>query len=264
MRYNRVVVKVGTSTLTHETGALNLERMDALIRTLNDLMNGGTEVILVSSGAIGAGVGRAKLPGRPASLREKQAAAAIGQCSLIHIYDKLSSEYGHGVAQLLLTALDLSEPVRRENVRKTLDTLIGWGVLPIINANDAVSTEEIETPQDKIFSENDTLSALVAVTAEADLLVLLTDIPGLYDADPRANPDAKLIARVSAVTPQLRAACSGAGTHRGTGGMITKLDAGVMALRHGIDMIITHGENPAALYDAVYGRRPVGTLFSNT
>jgi glutamate 5-kinase len=264
MHYQRTVVKVGTSTLTHDTGALDLERMDRLVRTLADLIGAGREIILVSSGAIGAGVSRVGLPSRPALLREKQAAAAIGQCSLMHVYDKLSSEYGHPVAQILLTAQDLADPHRRENLRHTLETLLEWKVLPIINANDSVSAEEIESSDngETLFGDNDTLSALVAVTAEAELLVLLTDIEGLYDADPRANPDANLIRRVSAITPELRAGCSGAGTSRGTGGMLSKLDAASIALKNGIDMAITHGAYPSALYDLIYKRNPVGTLFT--
>lgn len=261
MRYQKIVVKVGTSTLTHDTGALNLERMDRLVRTLTDLIHAGREIILVSSGAIGAGVSRAALPGRPTLLREKQAAAAVGQCSLMHIYDKLSSEYGRPVAQILLTAHDLSENVRREHLSQTLQTLIEWGVLPIINANDSVSAEEIESQNNKLFGDNDTLSALVALTTGAQLLVLLTDIEGLYDTDPRQNPDAKLIPRVNAVTQDLRAGCSGAGTSRGTGGMLSKLDAGAMVLAQGIDMVITHGEKPESLYDIIYQRNSVGTLF---
>lgn len=262
MYYQKIVIKVGTSTLTHDTGALNLERMDRLVRTLTDLINAGREIILVSSGAIGAGVRRAALPGRPTLLREKQAAAAVGQCSLMHIYDKLASEYGRPVAQILLTAHDLSENIRREHLSQTLHTLIGWGVLPVINANDSVSAEEIESQANKLFGDNDTLSALVALTTQSQLLVLLTDIEGLYDSDPRHNPSAKLISHVSSVTPELRAGCSGAGTSRGTGGMLSKLDAGAMVLAQGIDMVITHGNAPESLYDIVNRRKSVGTLFS--
>ena len=261
MHYQKIVVKVGTSTLTHANGSSNLERMDQLIRAISELMNAGREVILVSSGAISVGGSRMKRAERPTLLREKQAAAALGQVTLMHLYDKLAAEYGHPVAQILLTAHDLSEPERRDNLHNTFETLLSWGVLPVVNENDSVSPEEIESSQTRLFGDNDTLSARVAALVQADLLVLLTDIPGLYDSDPRKNPAAKLVERVTEITPELRAGTSGAGTSRGTGGMQTKLSAGELAMENGIDMFIAHGENPMTLLDVVYGRKPVGTLF---
>ena len=256
----RVVVKVGTSTLTHDTGRLNLYSMERLSRTLSDLEGMGHEIILVSSGAIGIGTAKMGLAERPTQLRMKQAAAAVGQCMMMHLYDKMFGEYNRVVAQILLTGEDVDAPVRAEHLHNTFESLLELGVIPIVNENDSVSSAEIETGQCKVLGDNDTLSAMVARLCRADLLVLLSDIDGLYDAGPRTDPGAKLIQEVNAVTPELRAMAGGAGTWRGTGGMQTKLNAAETAMAAGIDMVITNGQRPEALYDIVRGQA-VGTRF---
>ena len=257
----RLVVKVGTSTLTRETGSLNLHNMERLARVLSDLAGMGCQVVLVSSGAIGIGTRKLRLSERPSQLRMKQAAAAVGQCMMVHIYDKLFAEYNRTVAQILLTGEDVESPVRSEHLHNTFEALLELGVIPVVNENDSVSSAEIETGQSKVLGDNDTLSAMVARLCGAELLVLFSDIDGLYDADPRTHPDAKLIHRVSAVTPELEAMAGGAGTWRGTGGMATKLHAARLALDAGIDMVIANGAHMEALYDIVAGR-DVGTRFS--
>ena len=257
----RLVVKVGTSTLTRETGSLNLQNMEKLARVLSDLEGMGCQVVLVSSGAIGIGTRKLRLGERPGQLRMKQAAAAVGQCMMMHVYDKLFAEYNRTVAQILLTGEDVESPLRSEHLRNTFEALLELGVIPVVNENDSVSSAEIETGQAKVLGDNDTLSAIVARLCGAELLVLFSDIDGLYDADPRAHPEAKLIHRVSAITPELEAAAGGAGTWRGTGGMATKLHAARLAMEAGIDMVIANGSRMEALYDIVAGK-DVGTRFS--
>ena len=257
----RVVVKVGTSTLTHDTGRLNLHNMELLARTLSDLEGMGHEVILVSSGAIAVGTAKMGLKARPTELRMKQAAAAVGQCMMMHLYDKMFGEYNRVVAQILLTGEDVDAPVRAEHLHNTFESLLELGVIPVVNENDSVSSAEIETGQAKVLGDNDTLSAIVARLCGAELLVLFSDIDGLYDADPRTHPDAKLIHHVETVTPELEAMAGGAGTWRGTGGMATKLHAARLALEAGIDMVIANGSRMEALYDIVDGK-DVGTRFS--
>lgn len=249
----RIVVKVGTSTLTYETGKLNLSRMDRLAMILSDLHNRGKEVILVSSGAIGVAVGKLGLLGKPTETRYKQAVAAVGQCELMFLYDKLFSEYNNTVAQILLTREDVSGEKRRQNTRNTFNTLLEMGIIPIVNENDTISVEEIE------FGDNDTLSAIVAEFVEADLLVLFSDIDGFYDKDPHVNVDAKLIDCVTDIQ-SVRSLAGGVGSNRGTGGMVTKLDAAEIATGAGIDMVITNGENIDGLYDILEGKK-VGTVF---
>lgn len=192
----RIVVKVGTSTLTHETGAVNLRSMEHLVRAVSDLNGAGHQVILVSSGAIAVGTARLNLPERPKELRMKQAAAAVGQCRIMHIYDKLFSEYNRTVSQILLTGEDVDDPIRAEHLSGTFEALLGMGVIPVVNENDSVSSAEIETGRHKVLGDNDTLSAIVAKLCRADLLILLSDIDGLYSADPHTHPDARLIQRV--------------------------------------------------------------------
>ena len=257
----RLVVKVGTSTLTRETGSLNLQNMEKLARVLSDLEGMGYQVVLVSSGAIGIGTKKLRLEERPRELRMKQATAAVGQCMMVHIYDKLFAEYNRTVAQILLTGEDVESPIRSEHLRNTFEALLELGVIPVVNENDSVSSAEIETGQAKVLGDNDTLSAIVARLCGAELLVLFSDIDGLYDADPRTHPDAKLIHHVEAVTPELEAMAGGAGTWRGTGGMATKLHAARLALEAGIDMVIANGSRMEALYDIVDGK-DVGTRFS--
>lgn len=259
----RLVVKVGTSTLARANGSVDLRNMDRLTRVLSDLHGRGWQIVLVSSGAIGAGVGKLGLSQRPGELRMKQAAAAVGQCALMHLYDKFFEEYGPTVAQILLTDEDVDHPVRAEHLRNTFSALLELGVIPIVNENDSVSSAEIETGRCKVLGDNDTLSAIVARLVGADLLVLLSDIDGLYDADPRKDPGARLIHRVPAVTEELRASAGGAGTSRGTGGMQTKLNAAQLALDAGIEMVISNGAFPERLYDIVEGR-DVGTRFVKT
>ena len=256
----RIVVKVGTSTLTHDTGALNLQSMERLIRVLSDLSGYGHEVILVSSGAIAVGTARLSLPERPKELRMKQAAAAVGQCRIMHIYDKLFSEYNRSVAQILLTGEDVDDPVRAEHLSNTLTSLLEMGVIPVVNENDSVSSAEIETGRHKVLGDNDTLSAIVAKLCRADLLILLSDINGLYEADPHDHPEAKLIHRVAELTPEIIQMAGGAGSWRGTGGMATKLSAAEIAMGAGCDMVITNGARMEDIYDIVAGK-DVGTRF---
>ena len=254
----RIVVKVGTSTLAHATGRLNIQRMERLCRVLSDLKNAGHEIILVSSGAIGMGVGKLNLPGRPADMPSKQAAAAVGQCELMYTYDKQFTEYSHTVAQLLLTGEDIKSEQRSRNVRSTLSRLLELGALPIINENDAVATDEIGV--ENTIGENDSLSAIVAAAIGADLLVLLSDIDGLYDKDPRRHPDARLIPTVERVDDELFTLAEDSSTGLGTGGMITKLRAAAIATEAGCEMVIANGHHPAALYDIAAGQ-PAGTRF---
>lgn len=258
--HRRVVVKVGTSTLTRDNGALNLHNMDHLARALSDLRGMGHEIILVSSGAIGVGTGKLGLSERPKELRMKQAVAAVGQCELMHLYDKFFGEYGNTVAQILLTGEDVEDAVRSEHLANTFSSLLELGCIPVVNENDSVSSAEIETGKCKVLGDNDTLSAIVARLCKADLLILLSDIDGLYNADPHKDPNAVLIERVEEITPELKAMAGGAGTWRGTGGMATKLMAAKTAMQAGIDMVITNGANMEVLYDIMEGKS-VGTRF---
>lgn len=251
----RIVVKVGTSTLAHSTGRLNIRRVEELVKVLSDLKNGGHEMILVSSGAIGMGVGKLNLPGgKPGDMPTKQAAAAVGQCELMYTYDRLFTQYNHTVAQILLTGEDVEDPERRQNFENTMYRLLELGALPVINENDTIATAEIKV------GDNDTLGAIVACCVKADLLVLLSDIEGLYTADPHQNPDARLIPTVSEVTPEIEGLAGGKGSALATGGMATKLRAAKMATAHGCDMVITNGAYPQRLYDIVQGQA-VGTRF---
>ncbi len=250
----RIVVKVGTSTLAYATGRLNIRHVEELVKTLSDLKNAGHELILVSSGAIGMGVGKLNLPGKPSDMPTKQAAAAVGQCELMYTYDRLFSQFNHTVAQLLLTGEDIDHEDRRHNFENTLRRLLELGVLPIVNENDTVATAEISV------GDNDTLGAVVACSAQAELLVLLSDIEGLYTADPHRNPDASLIPVVKEITPEILSLAGCAGSALATGGMTTKLRAAQMATEKGCDMVIANGARPEVLYAIVAGQ-PVGTRF---
>ena len=250
----RIVVKVGTSTLAHATGLLNIRRVEELCKVLSDLKNAGHEIVLVSSGAIGMGVGKLSLKERPRDMATKQAAAAVGQCELMYTYDKLFSEYHHNVAQLLITGSDIDDEIRRQNIRNTLFRLLELKALPIVNENDTVATEEIG------IGDNDTLGAIVANEVEADLLILLSDIDGLYTADPHRDPTARLIAEIPELTPEILALGEGAGSALGTGGMATKLHAAQRVTQNGIDMVIANGKDPQVLYAIVAGEQ-VGTRF---
>ena len=251
----RIVIKIGTSTLAHPTGHLNIRLVEHLCKVISDIKNAGHEVILVSSGAIGMGVGKLGLQSRPRDIPTKQAAAAVGQCELMYTYDKLFGEYNHTVAQLLITGADVEHPTRHENFRNTIFRLLELGAIPIINENDTVATEEI------VIGDNDTLAAIVAVSAEAQLLVLLSDINGLYTADPHKDPNARLISKIPAITREILALGGGSASSQGTGGMATKLHAAAMCLDKGCEMIITNGKRPEDLYAILEGQA-VGTLFS--
>ena len=250
----RVVIKIGTSTLTYRNGCVNIRRIESLCKAISDMKNSGCEVIMVSSGAIGMGVGKLNLKERPSDIAGKQAAAAVGQCELMYVYDKEFSSHNHTVAQILLTAPDLKCEDRHKKFENTMERRLELGVLPIINENDTIATEEI------VFGDNDTLSAEVAVSVKADLLILLSDIDGLYDKDPHKHADASLIDEVHELTDGIMALGGGAGSALGTGGMETKLHAAKIATESGCDMIITNGAYPERLYNIIDGR-PVGTRF---
>ena len=250
----RIVVKIGTSTLAHPSGHLNIRRVESLCRVISDIKNAGHEIILVSSGAIGMGVGKLGLREKPKDIPSKQAAAAVGQCELMYIYDKLFGEYHHTVAQLLITGDDTANETRHWNFINTLNRLLELGALPILNENDTVATDEI------VIGDNDTLAAIVAQSVRADLLILLSDIDGLYTADPHTDPDAKLLHRVTKIDDAIRSLAGVSVTNQGTGGMVTKLRAAEICLDCGCEMVIANGNHPAALYDIVEGK-PVGTRF---
>ena len=250
----KVVIKLGTSTLAHETGRLNIRRVEELCKVISDLKNAGNEIIMVSSGAIGMGVGKLGLGEKPQDMPTKQAAAAIGQCELMYTYDKLFSEYNHTVAQILLTDEDIADAERCSNFKNTLCRLLELGVIPIINENDTIATDEI------IIGDNDTLGAIVSTTINADLLVILSDIDGLYTADPHKDKNAILINRVDEITDEIVAMTGGAGTTLGTGGMVTKIKAAKIATAGGTDMVIANGSNPQLLYSIINGEE-VGTRF---
>ena len=253
----RITVKVGTSTLAHATGRLNIQRMEALCKVLSDLKNAGHEIILVSSGAIGMGVGKLQIA-RPQDMVTKQAAAAVGQCELMYTYDKLFNEYNHTVAQVLLTGEDVRSEQRSRNMRNTIFRLLELGALPVINENDTVATDEVGV--ENTIGENDTLSAIVAAAVQADLLILLSDIDGLYDGDPHKDANAHLISTVPAVDEHILSLGGGSGSSLGTGGMATKLKAAQIVTAAGCEMVIANGSKPALLYDIVDGK-PVGTRF---
>ena len=250
----RIVVKVGTSTLTYPTGNLNIRRVEELCKVLSDVKNSGNEVILVSSGAIAMGVGKLGLTEKPQDIPSKQAAAAIGQCELMYIYDKLFLEYHHTVAQLLMTGADFDNSERLNNFSNTLSRLLELGALPVINENDTVATEEI------VIGDNDTLGAIVSRVCGADLLILLSDINGLYTADPHRDKSAKLIPVVEEITPEIEALAGGKGSAFGTGGMVTKINAAKICADCGCTMVLTNGNNPSSIYD-ILDNKQVGTTF---
>ena len=251
----RIVIKLGSSTIAHKTGKLNIRRMNNLVRVISDLYNAGREIIMVSSGAIGLGAGKLGLREKPKDTQSKQAAAAVGQCELMYIYDKLFEEYGITVAQILLTKTTIDTD-RRKNVENTFAKLLSMGVIPIVNENDTVAIDELELE----IGENDSLSAIVAELAGADLLVILSDIDGLYNADPHKDTHAELIPVVSKIDSSIENAADGAVSTLGTGGMITKINAAKIANKAGIDMVIMNGKNPDKLYD-LFENKQIGTLF---
>ena len=254
--HRRIVIKVGTSTLTHrKSGRLNIRRMNNLVRVIADLKNSGREIVLVSSGAVGLGLGRLGIAERPDDTPTKQAAAAVGQCDLMYMYDDQFGKYGLTVAQILLTKTIVNKE-RRGNVLNTLERLLSLGVIPIVNENDTVAIDELELE----FGENDTLSAIVAELCGADLLILMSDIDGFFDKDPNTSPDAKLIPVIDEITEDIANAAGGVGSKFGSGGMQTKINAAKIACEAGIDMVILNGRNPDSLYDLFDGK-PTGTLF---
>ena len=251
----RIVVKIGTSTLAHATGHLNIRGVEELCKVISDIKNAGHEIIVVSSGAIGMGVGKLGLQSRPSDIPTKQAAAAVGQCELMYTYDKLFSQYNHIVAQLLITGDDIANDERHSNFSNTVNRLLSLGAIPIINENDTVATQEI------VIGDNDTLAAIVAESVHADKLILLSDIDGLYTADPHTNPDAELISIANTVDDQLIALAGGSAGKLGTGGMLTKLEAAKICLACGCDMVIANGSNPSNLSDILEGKL-IGTTFT--
>ena len=255
---NRIVVKVGSSTLTYENGNINLNRIEKLTRVLSDIVNSGKQVALVTSGAVAVGVNKLKLKEKPETIREKQAVASIGQCELMHIYSKFFGEYSHIVGQVLLTRDVVEDEHIRENVCNTFETLLEKNIIPIVNENDTVAIDEIENIVR--FGDNDNLSAIVASLVNADLLIILSDIDGFYDSDPRNNVNAKLLSEIKEVTPEFEECAGGAGSSVGTGGMITKLMAAKKAAKSGIDMVLANGDEPSILLDILNGEE-IGTLF---
>ena len=251
----RTVIKIGSSTLTYSNGCVNIRRIETLCKIISDMMNSGSEIILVSSGAIATGVGKLNLREKPRDIAGKQAMAAIGQSELMKIYDKFFSVYGHTVAQILMTKDVLTNPSRRSAAENTFKRLLEMNCIPIVNENDSVSTDELTK-----FGGNDILSAHVATLCEADLLLNLSDVDGFYDSDPRSNPDAHLIERVEEINDEILAIAGGAGTSRGTGGMIAKLNAAKIVTDAGIPMFILNGEEPEILYALLDGGH-IGTYF---
>lgn len=254
----RIVVKVGTSTLTYDNGSVNLRRLEQLCKVLSDLHNSGKQIILVSSGAIGVGMGKLKLRERPSETRYKQALAAVGQCELMFLYDKFFGEYNNSVAQLLLTKDVVINDHSRQNVINTFQTLLEMGIIPIVNENDTVAIDELVGAN---FGDNDNLSAIVADLVGADLLIILTDIDGLYDSDPRKNPDAVRIPVVTHIDDAIRETAGGTGSNRGTGGMATKITAAAVATSAGINCCVMSGNDPANIYRLIEGQ-PIGTMFT--
>ena len=257
MENKRTVIKVGTSTLTYENGKINYRRIESLCKVISDLQNRGEQLIFVSSGAIGVGMGKVGLESRPQETRKKQALAAIGQCELMFMYDKLFGEYNHSVAQILLTRYAVETIQKRQNVINTIEELLNMNIIPVINENDTVAIDELEGNN---FGDNDMLSAIVSRLVRADRLIILTDIDGLYDSNPKTNPDARKIDTVTEITPEILNMAAGTGSNRGTGGMITKLQAADYATQKGTEVYVINGSNPEDLYEIFDGNN-IGTVF---
>lgn len=254
-KWKRIVIKTGTTSLTHPNGTLNIRRVEKLAKVICDIANSGAQIIFVSSGAISMGVGKLGLHAKPSDMAGKQACAAVGQCELMYTYDKLFSEYNRNIAQILLTGEDLSTENRLANFRNTMNRLLEFNVIPVLNENDTVATEEIAS-----IGDNDTLASLVSVNCQADLLILFSDIDGVYTSDPHTDPDAKLIPEITEIDGYIESLASDSVSGQGTGGMITKINAAKTCMSHGIDMIIANGQNPDVLYDIMDGKK-VGTFF---
>lgn len=251
---NRIVVKIGTSSLTFPNGRLDFKKIERIAEVMSDLRSRGKEMLLVTSGAIGVGSGKLGMEKRPADLPKKQAVAAVGQTELMKIYQRFFERYDQFIAQILLTRDIMTTPVRLENAQRTFDTLLEMKVIPVINENDTIATEEIE------FGDNDTLSAYVAAMVNADLLILLTDINGLYSADPKIDPSAKIISTINEITPEIDRLAGSKGSEYGTGGMVTKIQAAKICHESNIDTIIANGKEPGIIYDILAGKKE-GTLF---
>lgn len=259
MKQNRIVIKVGTSTLTKETGKTDLRSFDRLAYILSDLHNMGYEIILVSSGAIAIGVNKLNLDEYPTQMRMLQASAAVGQCRIMFYYDKFFHDYNKSVAQILLNSEDVENPTKADNLINTFNALLENGVIPIVNENDSVSYTEIES-LDRLFGDNDMLSAVVAILTGASKLIILSDIDGFFDQDPRLHPNAKLLSEITEIDEDVLSLAGGVGSRRGTGGMKTKLQAAGLVMEQGIDTIITNGSRPEGLYE-ILEDKPVGTKF---
>ncbi|NLW41765.1 MAG: glutamate 5-kinase [Tissierellia bacterium] len=249
----RIVIKVGSSSITHEGGEVNLEKIWDLAWEISNLKNKGIDVVLVSSGAIAAGAKRMGLSERPRDISGKQAAASVGQVALMQTYSRAFSEFNYAVGQILVTKHIITDPVMNENARNTFNKLIELNIVPIVNENDTISTYEIQ------FGDNDTLSALVSVAIEADLLILLSDVDGFYDKNP-SDPDAVMIKEICAIDDKIRSCAGGAGTSVGTGGMVTKLNAASICMEQGIDMVLANSKDLKILRSIINGE-DVGTLF---
>ncbi len=257
----RVVIKVGTSTLTYDNGKINISNMEKLVRRIADLANSGREIILVSSGAVGIGMSRLNMDCRPADVTEKQAVAAVGQSELMNLYGKLFGEYGIIVGQILLTRDVFANGITKTNARNTFERLVQKKIVPIVNENDSVSTEELEFDDDSTFSENDTLAALVSVLAGADLLIILSDIDGFYSGDPKKDKKAKILETIVDINEEIERYAGGNGTDRGTGGMITKLNAARICMENNVDLVIANGQDMENIEKIIKGNT-IGTLFA--
>lgn len=255
---NRIVIKVGTSTVTYKNGNINLERIENLVKVISDIVNSGKEVVLVTSGAVGAGVGKLRLKEKPKDVRQQQALAAIGQCELMHIYSKFFAEYSHIVGQILLTRDVIEDNHIKENVYNTFELLLENGIIPIVNENDSVSIDEIQNIAK--FGDNDNLSAIVSSLINADLLIILSDIDGFYDSDPRINKNANIIREIHEITKELEECAGDAGSSLGTGGMSTKINAAKRTISAGVDMVVADGEDPYIIREILKGEN-IGTLF---
>ena len=254
----RIVIKIGTSSITYTNGNINIKKMEQLVRVIADLQNSGKEIVLVSSGAVGAGMGRIGLKEKPKELPIKQATAAVGQAILMQLYQKFFGEYNHKIAQVLLTRDVFSSKIKKKNVFNTMSTLFSMGVIPIVNENDTVSTSEIEGDR---IGDNDTLSAMVSVLVNAELLLILSDVVGLCDSNPSCNPNAKLITYVEQLTEEIVALAEDSKNEFGTGGMITKLNAAKIASSKSIPTVLASSDNMQNIYDVLEGKE-VGTLIS--
>jgi glutamate 5-kinase len=258
---DRIVIKVGTSTLTYGNGKINLSNIEKLVRKISDLSNRGKEIILVTSGAVGIGMSRLGMNEKPKLIPEKQAAASVGQSELMHLYSKLFSEFNIVVGQILLTREVFSNDVMKNNAQNTFKSLLTKNIIPIVNENDSVSTAELEFDEINSFSENDTLAAMVAVVTSSDLLIILSDIDGFYTGNPREDDNARVLETVTDINSEIERFAGGNGSIRGTGGMITKLNAAKLCMQSNINVVIANGDNMENIEGIIEGKT-IGTLFA--